>query len=85
MTREEFYEKYGDVKVKFSSYYKYTFTYEATLPDGNRLTCGYGGNHYDIYRHNVSADVEETVGGLELDEGSVYDWIGNKIESFYDY
>ena len=85
MTREEFYEKYGDVKVKFSSYYKYTFTYEATLPDGNRLTCGYGGDHDDIYRHDVSADWEETVSGLEPHEGSVYNPQGNVIESFYDY
>ena len=85
MTRAEFYEKYGNVRVKFSSYYKYTFTYEATLPDGNRLTCGYGGNHDDIYRHDVSADWGETVGSLQPYKGSVYDWIGYEIESFYDY
>ena len=85
MTREEFYEKYGGVKVKFSSYDKYTFTYTGTLPDGNVLTCGCGGDCDDIYRHDVSADWEETVSGLEPYTGSVYDWVGNKIESFYDY
>jgi hypothetical protein len=36
MTRAEFYAKYGDVEVTFSSYYKFTFTYAATLPDGKR-------------------------------------------------
>lgn len=43
MTKQDFYEKYGSIKVKFSSYYKYTFTYVADLPDGKWLTCSYGG------------------------------------------
>ena len=84
MTRQEFYEKYGSVKVKFLSYYKYTFTYAATLPDGKRLTCGYGGNGDDIYRHEVDADSEETVSSLKPHEGSVYQ-DGNEVEYFYDY
>ena len=85
MTKKEFYEKYGDVKVKFSSYWKYTFTYKATLPDGSRLTCGVGGNHDDIYRHDVSVDFEEVVSELEPYMGSVYNSQGVEIESFYDY
>lgn len=84
MTRQEFYDKYGSVKVKFSSYYKYTFTYAATLPDGKRLTCGYGGNGNDIYRYKVCADSEETVSNLQPHQGAVYQ-DGNKIEDFYDY
>lgn len=84
MTRQEFYEKYGDVKVKFSSYYKYTFTYKATLPDGKLLTCGYGGNSDDIYRHEVGADCEESVISLQPHEGSVYQ-DGKEVDSFYDY
>lgn len=84
MTKEEFYDKYGDVKVKFANYYKYTFTYEATLPDGKLLTCGYGGNSDDIYRHEVGTDQEETVNSLQPYEGAVFQ-NGNKIEGFYDY
>lgn len=84
MTRQEFYDKYGNVKVRFASYYKYTFTYEVTLPDGKRLTCGYGGNSDDIYRHEVDVDCEETVSSLQPHEGAVYQ-DGNKIEGFYDY
>ena len=84
MTRQEFYEKYGSVKVKFSRYYKYTFTYEATLPDGNQLTCEYGRNSEDIYRHEVVADCEETVSSLQPHEGGVYQ-DGKEVEGFYDY
>jgi hypothetical protein len=84
MTRQEFYDKYGSVKVKFSSYYKYIFTYEATLPDGKCLTCRYGGNGDDIYRHDVSANNEEAVISLQPHEGAVYQ-DGKEVEGFYDY
>lgn len=84
MTRQEFYEKYGGVKVTFSSYYKFTFTYAAKLPDGSRLTCGYGGNSADIYRHEVGTDNEETVSSLQPYEGCVYQ-DGKEVEGFYDY
>ena len=84
MTRKEFYEKYGSVMVKFSSYYKYTFTYEATLPNGKRLTCGFGGDADDIYRHEVSANHEVSVISLQPYEGYVYQ-DGKEIEGFYDH
>lgn len=84
MTRQEFYDKYGKVKVKFSGYTKYVFTYTATLPDGNQLTCGYGGNSEDIYRHEVAANCEETVSSLQPSEGGVYQ-DGKEVEGFYDY
>lgn len=84
MTRQEFYEKYGGVKVKFSSYYKYKFIYAVTLPDGKRLTCGYGGDSDQIYRHEVDVDKEETVSSLQPDEGAVFQ-DDKKIEGFYDY
>ncbi len=84
MTKTDFMEKYGDVKVKFCSYYKFTFTYEALLPDGKRLTCNYGGNSDDIYGLSVSPDVEETVNSVDPFSGSVFD-NGKEIEDFYDY
>ena len=84
MTRQEFYEKHGSAKVKFSSYYKYTFTYAATLPDGKTISCEYGGNNEDIYRHEVNVDSEETVNSLQPFAGSIYEG-DNLIESFYDY
>ena len=84
MTRAEFYDKYGDVEVTFSSYYKYTFTYAATLPDGKRLTVGYGGNHDEIYRHSVSTSTAEKVCLLQPYMGAVYEGT-EEVEGFYDY
>lgn len=37
LTRDEFYSKYGEVKVVFTSYHKFTFNYGAALPDNRRL------------------------------------------------
>ncbi len=85
MTRKEFYEKYGDVKVKFKSYYKYTFTYTAQLPNGNQLICTYGDNAGDIYRHNVTADGEVSINTLYPYAGYVHDENGNELEEFYGY
>lgn len=83
MTKKDFFEKYGDVKVKFSSYYKYIFYYVAELPDGSRITCGYGGCGEDIYRYQVDSDDEMTISYLEPNFG-VVSKDGVKIESFYD-
>ena len=84
MTRAEFYAKYGDVEVTFSSYYKYTFTYAASLPDGKRLTVGYGGNSDDIYRLEVSTSCAEKVSSLQPHTGAVYEGT-EEVEGFYDY
>jgi hypothetical protein len=87
MSREEFYDKYGSVQVAFISYYKFTFTYAATLPDGKQLTVSYGGNSDQIYRHEVSPDRVETVRELQPYSGAVYDGpdYENEVEWFYDY
>jgi hypothetical protein len=85
MTRNEFYEKYGDVKVKFSGYYKYTFTYTGNLPDGGRISVDYGGNADQIYRHDVIADCKKTVYSLRPYAGSAYDKDGKEVDQFYDY
>ena len=84
MTRTEFYEKYGDVEVTFSSYYKFSFKYSASLPNGQRLVVGYGGNSDEIYRHEVSAGSNETVSRLGPYMGYVYAG-SEEIEGFYDY
>lgn len=84
MTRAEFYQKYGDVEVEFSSYYKYVFIYKAILPDGSVLSCGYGGNHDDIYRHDVIVGAKEKISSLCPYQGSTAK-NGIEIDSFYDY
>ena len=84
MTREEFYAKYGEVEVVFTSYYKFTFYYGAMLPDNRRLSVCYGGNSDEIYRHNVGVGETIKIKELEPYGGFVYDG-PNEIESFYDY
>jgi len=51
MTYEEFIEKYGEEEIKFSSYYKYSFTFK-----NEKLAVGYGGDHDDIYRLEVNTE-----------------------------
>lgn len=53
MTIEEVNEKFKDVLVTFSSYYKYSFTYTGESEDGYKLRCSYGGSSDDIYRYDV--------------------------------
>jgi hypothetical protein len=61
LTEEQFVEKYGDAKVKFSSYYKYTFTFVGQLEDGSTITLSVGGGGDDVYRLSVEANKEYRV------------------------
>ena len=61
---EEFYEKYKDVKFKFLSYYKFTFTYRGFTDDGEEVKVGIGGTAEDIYRERVNID--DVYGIVEL-------------------
>jgi hypothetical protein len=56
MTEEQVMERYGELPLKFSAYYKYRFTYEAVAPDGNLVIASIGGSADDIYRHEVRPD-----------------------------
>ena len=56
MTKEEAFALYGDVPLKFSSYYKYTFTYTGTAPDGALIVLNVGGAAENIYRYSVTPD-----------------------------
>jgi hypothetical protein len=58
VTREEFETNYKDVTVKFSGYYKYSFSFVKELSDGIKITAYYGGDAGDIYRFDVTADEE---------------------------
>lgn len=84
ITKEQFIEKYGDVKVKFSRYYKYAFTFYGKTADGRSISVTTGGDVDDIYRTEVAADYAETIRGLDPFEGSVYEE-GWEVEGFYDY
>lgn len=84
ITKDQFIEKYGDVLVEFSRYYKFTFTYKGTLPDGASITIDLGGDSAEIYRHEVVPNLKETIRSLDPYAGSVY--MGEKlVDSFYDF
>lgn len=84
VARDEFMEKYGQVKVQFKSYYKYAFTYSAELPDNRTLEVQVGGDPDEIYRMSVTASGSESVVCLGPFSGTVYE-NGQVVESFEDY
>lgn len=84
MDRKDFYEKYGVVKVKFTSYYKYVFTFKGEINNGGILTCDFGGDPSDIYRFDVEVDKEIQVIDLQPFSGSVSK-DGKELDSFCDY
>ena len=69
MKQEEFIKKYGEEKVKFSSYYKYSFTFK----NEKGLSISVGGDSDDIYRFDVDADKEYLVSALEPMSASLND------------
>lgn len=80
VTREQFIEKYGDVKVKFTYYYKYSFSYKS---EDGKITVGYGGSSDDIYRFTVDALTEYTIKDLGPNWGEYKE--GDTVEEFYEY
>jgi len=60
---EKIQEKYGNVKLKFSGYYKYSFSFTGKTDDGEEIYASIGGNADDIYRLPISS--EETINSLE--------------------
>lgn len=64
MSDEEIISKYGDVPMKFESYYKYVFTFAGKAPDGASLRASIGGNSDDIYKLDVAHDDVMTLKNL---------------------
>jgi hypothetical protein len=62
MNDKEFEEKYGDVELKFDSYYKFVFTFSGTAPDGTKIEASIGGDSSDIYRLSVTRDETRNLG-----------------------
>lgn len=85
LTRKEFYEKYGDIGVTFSNYYKFAFTFAGVTPEGYVIEVGYGGSAEEIYRYELSNNETDIVKNIAPYIGTVWDKAGNEIDSFYDY
>jgi len=64
-------KKYSKAKLKFKSYYKFSFRYVGTTPQGDAIEVSNCGNGDDIYRSDL--DAEMTLG--QLDNELILDYI----------
>lgn len=64
MDKEQILEKYGNEKVKFSSYYKFTFHFKGVAADGTQIFAAVGGVSDGIYKFEVKVGKEETLNNL---------------------
>jgi len=76
-----FYAAYGDVKVKFSHYYKYSFEFTGKLIDG-KIVCYLGECADDIYNLDVKANKSISIGELMPDSAYIYDKAGKLLERY---
>jgi hypothetical protein len=88
ITKSDFIQRYGHIKVKFSSYYAYEFTFAGITDDGNLIEVQCGGNIDDIYQMDVVSNYEERIQDLNPFLGYVYgrNALGDSvpIASFYE-
>ena len=68
MSDEEAKAAYGNVPLLFDGYYKYSFSFAGTAPDGAMIVVSLGGDASDIYKLDVGRDKPITWAG---DGGSV--------------
>lgn len=85
MTRNEFIEKYGEVEVTFSSYYKFSFHFKGEAENGDVIKVSVGGNSDDIYKFDVTADNPVTIASLDPYMGMVFGTNGEEYDCFNDY
>ena len=81
MTKDEIFEKYGAVKLKFTYYYKYRFTFVGHTEDGEKVLASIGGDSGDIYRLDIDANAVETINTIDAesvfvtkDKNIIVDW-----------
>ncbi len=79
LKKEEFLKQFGDVSVKFSNYYKYTFYFKGVDEGGRLITVSIGGDSEDIYRLEVSSDDEDKVSEFDIEHGHVRDEDGRLL------
>jgi hypothetical protein len=70
LNEKEFLEVYGEAKVVFTSYYKYSFSFRGEF-NGKSIYVSVGGNADDIYRFDVSAGKEVAVKELGMSYAEV--------------
>lgn len=52
--RDVILEKFGETEMEFSSYYKYSFSFEGETKNGEQISASVGGgDSYDIYKRSI--------------------------------
>ena len=83
ITTKKVLEIYGDVPLKFSSYYKYSFRFDGEI-DGKYITMYIGTDADDIYRLEVDSDKPMTLRKSDyhyatiIDSNSKQIWVESK-------
>jgi len=70
LNEKEFLEMYGEAKVVFTSYYKYSFSFRGEF-NGKSIYVSVGGSADDIYRFDVDAGKEYAVKQLGISYAEV--------------
>jgi len=65
MTKEQILDKYGEVVLKFTNYFKYEFYFLGVTENGTQIFTSIGGTSCSIYNIDVSSDAKETLLSLE--------------------
>ena len=81
LSYEELLSQYGDIELKFSSYFKYSFTFTGQIGD-IRIEATIGGSSDDIYRLDIDADQIMTIRMLDARMVSIYKG-GQLIAEYY--
>jgi hypothetical protein len=84
LSKEEFFEKYGNIKLEFDSpyYYKDTLLFRGAFSDGGILYCAV--NKYDVYNNSKDLNRKKTVTSIKPFRGDLYK-NGELIEYFEDF
>lgn len=80
LSQEQFFQKYGELEVEFSSYYKFAFLFTAKH-ENVQVTVRVGGESESIYALSVEAGAKISINELQPSSG----WVeenGQEIEEF---
>lgn len=80
LSKSEFLEKYGEVYVKFSSYFKHTFYFEGQKQE-QYLDISVGGEADDIFWLNVSVNANYKVKNLPIEKATITE--NNQVVASY--
>jgi len=82
LSQEQFLEKYGEVRVKFSHYYKFCFHFEGSKDGFHKVTVSVGGDSGSIYKEHIVAGRFHSVQELDPYYGVVTDTEGQIVDEF---